>query len=101
MLFFCSFLALRAEDTVNPVRSPVDAELHHEREFFAGYEHLLFDSTNAKYSIAVLLTITTSTRYEFLETEILGAFDWKLLCCGVSLKGEINRLHWNMDIEMR
>ena len=101
MLFFCSFLALRAEDTVNPVRSPIDAGLHHEREFFAGYGYLLFASTNAKCCLAVLLTITTSTHCEFLEIEIPEAFDWKLLCWGVSLKGEINKLHWNMDIEMR
>ena len=48
MLFFCSFLALRAEDAFKPVRSTVDAELHKEREYFAGYGYHLFDSTNAK-----------------------------------------------------
>ena len=48
MLFFCSFLALRAEDTVKPVRSSVDAALHKERQFFAGYGYHLSDSTNAK-----------------------------------------------------
>ena len=55
MLFFCSFLALRAEDAFKPVRSTVDAELHNEREFFAGYGYHLSDPTNAEYCFSRII----------------------------------------------
>ena len=80
VLFFCTFLALRAKDNANPVMSPVDTLLHHEEEFYAGYGCLLFDYTDAKCCPAVFLTIISNTHYEFLGIKIAGAFEWKLLC---------------------
>ena len=80
VLFFCTFLALRAEDTANPLASPVDTYLHHEEEFYAGYGCLLYDYTDAKICPAVSSTIISNTHYEFIMIEIAGAFAWKLLC---------------------
>lgn len=39
ILFHCTFLALKAEDSENPVRGTVDDELHGEKEYFGGYGH--------------------------------------------------------------
>ena len=36
VLFFCSFLALRFEDSKNPAEDIVDEAIHNERELFAG-----------------------------------------------------------------
>ena len=80
VLFFCTFLALRAEDTANPLMSPVDTSLHHEKELYAGYGCLLFDYTNAKCCPGVLLTIISNTHYEFFGIKIAEASGWKLLC---------------------
>ena len=80
VLFFCTFLALRAEDTANRVVSPIDTSLHHEDEFYAGYGCLLFYHANANCCPGVLLTIILNTHYEFIGIKIAGAFEWKLLC---------------------
>ena len=45
MLFYCTFRALRAEDTVNPVSGNQDAELRHEEVVFAGYVYLVIEAT--------------------------------------------------------
>lgn len=37
MLFFCTFIALRSEDTVREVIAIADSELHGEKELFGGY----------------------------------------------------------------
>ena len=37
VLFFCSFIALRSEDTVGPLKSIQDSDLEHEKEYFGGY----------------------------------------------------------------
>ena len=80
VLFFCTFLALRAEDTANPLPPPVDTYLHHETEFYAGYGCLLFDYTDAKICPAVSSTIISNTHYESIMIKIAGASAWKLLC---------------------
>ncbi|KAG7001996.1 hypothetical protein G7Y79_00030g065290 [Physcia stellaris] len=47
ILFHCTFLALKAEDSENHIRGTVDDELHGEKEYFGGliiddyYEHAL------------------------------------------------------------
>ena len=41
ILFHCTFLALKADDSVNHTPATVDDELHGEKEYFGGYDHLL------------------------------------------------------------
>lgn len=36
VLFFCSFLALRSEDTIRPSKNIQDYAIHGEHELFAG-----------------------------------------------------------------
>ena len=80
VLFFCTFLALRAQDTANPQPSPVDTYLHHEKEFYAGYGCTVFDYTDAKICPAVSSTIISNTHYGFFMIKIAGVSAWKLLC---------------------
>lgn len=37
VLFFCSFLALRSEDTKTEITAIADSLLHNEKELFGGY----------------------------------------------------------------
>ncbi len=37
VLFFCSFLALRSEDTKTEIAAIADSVLHNEKELFGGY----------------------------------------------------------------
>jgi len=36
VLFFCSFLALRSEDTITEITKISDSEMHNEKELFGG-----------------------------------------------------------------
>ena len=36
VLFFCTFLALRSEDPVGPIKEISDYRIHNEKELFAG-----------------------------------------------------------------
>ena len=50
VLFFCTFLALRAEDTTQRNRSIIDSDMHNEKQYFGG------SVTTQYYSRSMLTT---------------------------------------------
>ncbi|KAL1968323.1 hypothetical protein VTN77DRAFT_1852 [Rasamsonia byssochlamydoides] len=82
--FFCTFLALRSQDSHKPVEEIRDYELEDEEEMFGGYVIILscrVYTYSCRRCISTVLSSTAaiSMRSAFTETTVPGPYDYRPL----------------------